>query len=175
VPGQIRPGATVHRRGSLPCAAGRKLARPRHGGPVQPQSDQRARARDGVVARSSMSRWWLAGGNVLPVSSWGPPGGRRARRGLTGQGGGKKTGACIARVAVGGGERGGKRRERGRGNWHLLKRRQGRGGGLVGGRTERMMEGGGGRQRDAWLWRRDPAGDRDPTTVGTGSARRRTS
>jgi hypothetical protein len=34
---------------------------------------------------------------------------------------------CIARVVVGGGERGGKRRVRG--GWRLLKRRQGRGGG----------------------------------------------
>jgi hypothetical protein len=49
VPGQIRPGATVHRRGGLPCAAGRKLARPRHGGPVQPQSDPRAGRRGGTL------------------------------------------------------------------------------------------------------------------------------
>jgi hypothetical protein len=39
----------------------------------------------------------------------------------------KRRGVCIAHVAVGGGERGGKRRVRG--GWRLLKRRQGRGGG----------------------------------------------
>jgi hypothetical protein len=37
-----------------------------------------------VVARSLLARWWLAGSKVLPVSSWGPPGGRRARRALVG-------------------------------------------------------------------------------------------
>jgi hypothetical protein len=37
-----------------------------------------------MVARSLLARWWLAGNKVLPVSSWGPPGGRRARRGLAG-------------------------------------------------------------------------------------------
>jgi hypothetical protein len=35
-------------------------------------------ARDDVVVRSPRGRWWLADGKVLPVSSRGPSGGRRA-------------------------------------------------------------------------------------------------
>jgi hypothetical protein len=77
-------------------------AGPRPGGPVQPWSGLRdhtvarapsalaawsphaTRAWDGAVARSSTARWRLAGGKVLPVRSWGPPGGHRAKRAETG-------------------------------------------------------------------------------------------
>jgi hypothetical protein len=38
------------------------------------------RTQNGVVARLPRRRWWLADGKVLPVSSWGPSGGRRATR-----------------------------------------------------------------------------------------------
>jgi hypothetical protein len=44
-----------------------------------------------VTTRSPSSRWWLADGKVLSVSSWGPPGGCRAtgaEAGLT-EGGGQ--------------------------------------------------------------------------------------
>jgi hypothetical protein len=50
----------------------------------------------------------------------------------------EKRGASIAHVAIGGGERGGGRRERGHGGRRLLKRRrgrQGRGGGRGSGAT----------------------------------------
>jgi hypothetical protein len=33
------------------------------------------RTRDGAVAWLSRGQWWLAGGKVLPASSWGPLGG----------------------------------------------------------------------------------------------------
>jgi hypothetical protein len=71
-----------------------KLPGPGPGGPVQPRKWPTARERgvlmarsprivhvhDGAVARSPAARWWLAGGNVLPVSLRGPPEGHRARR-----------------------------------------------------------------------------------------------
>jgi hypothetical protein len=49
------------------------------------------RTRNDVVARLPRGQWWLADGKVLPVSSFGPSGGRRATRaeaGLT-EGGGQ--------------------------------------------------------------------------------------
>jgi hypothetical protein len=54
----------------------------------------RAGRRSGTVAEGW---WWLAGGKVLPTSSWGSPGGRRARRGLAGitEGGGVMTGRRV--------------------------------------------------------------------------------
>jgi hypothetical protein len=54
-------------------------------------SPRAALSRDDAVVRSPTGRWWLVGGKVLPVSSWGPLGGRRAMRaegGLT-EGGGR--------------------------------------------------------------------------------------
>jgi hypothetical protein len=95
VPERNRPRATVRRRGGLPCAVGRKGAGPRPGSLVRPWSGPRAhavmtarwrrghraaRARDSTVASSPTARRWLAGGKVLPVTSWGPPGGRQAMR-----------------------------------------------------------------------------------------------
>jgi hypothetical protein len=69
--------------------------------------------RGGGAARSPIAQWWLAGGKVLPASSWGPPGGRRARRaeaGLT-EGGGRLRGGVAARC---GGARQGPRWREGR-------------------------------------------------------------
>jgi hypothetical protein len=43
-----------------------------------------AHARDNAVTWLPTGRWWLAGRKVLPASSWEPPGGHRARRGLVG-------------------------------------------------------------------------------------------
>jgi hypothetical protein len=91
-----------------------RLAGPRPGGPVQLRSGPRAHAAarassawsprvarswDDAVACSPTARWWLAGGKVLPVSLWGPPGGRRATRaeaGLT-EGGSRLRGGVAAR------------------------------------------------------------------------------
>jgi hypothetical protein len=126
VPARIRPRATVHRRGGLPRVVGRKAGwasacRP---GPTVERPPcprglraHRARwrrghyARDGAVARSPTARWWLAGGKVLLASSWGPPGGCRARRGLVGltEGGGHLRGGVAARC--GGAQQGPHRRE----------------------------------------------------------------
>jgi hypothetical protein len=70
-----------------------------------------ARAWDGMVVRSPTPRYWLSGGKVLPISSWGPPGGCWARRGLAGltEGGGRLRGRVAARC--GGALRGPHRRE----------------------------------------------------------------
>jgi hypothetical protein len=86
------------RCGGLPCEAGRPAGwatvwRP---GPAEEASHMPTRTgrADGVVtarsprtvAHSPMARWWLADGKVLPVSSWGPPGGcwvTRAEAGIT--------------------------------------------------------------------------------------------
>jgi hypothetical protein len=91
VPGRIRPVATV--QGSAAChvrSAGRP-AGPQPGGPRGRALPARGTA---TVARSPRGRWWLASGKVLPVSSRGPPGGRRAtgvEAGLT-EGGGRLRG-----------------------------------------------------------------------------------
>jgi hypothetical protein len=105
VPGRIRPVATVH--GPAACHArptGRPIG-PRPGGPVQLRGGSRAARAPGAptawssrVGRrggtqaawspragrrggaSPTARRWLADGNVLPASSWGPPRGRRATR-----------------------------------------------------------------------------------------------
>jgi hypothetical protein len=52
---------------------------------------------DDAVARSPRGWWWLASSKVLPVSSRGPPGGRRATGaevGLTEGGGQLRGGGC---------------------------------------------------------------------------------
>jgi hypothetical protein len=119
---RIQPTATV--QGSVAChvrPAGR-LAGPRPAGPVQPGRRPACHA----VVRSScvLAEWsphvarvrWRArrrpGGKVLPASSWGPQGGRRARRGAGGahRGGGATTGqrgGSVRRRAVGSSPEGG--------------------------------------------------------------------
>jgi hypothetical protein len=74
-----------------------KLGGPRPSGSIQPRKWPAARERDalaarlphavhacdGAVAHSSVARWWLAGGKVLSVSSWGH--GEGVRQGGRGQ------------------------------------------------------------------------------------------
>jgi hypothetical protein len=95
VSGPIRPESTAHgarrpaTRGrpkgclclSLAARSGGDAARgARASGALMAQSPRAVHALDGLVARSTVARWRLAGGKVLPVSSWGPQGGHRARR-----------------------------------------------------------------------------------------------
>jgi hypothetical protein len=110
----IRPGATSHGRAASRQAGwasawrlgpAEEVARDAGTGPTR-----RARSLHGhhvqftrPVARSSVAHWWLAYDKVLPVSSWGPQGGRWARQ----------SGAELTRTAVqrgGGGEVSGQQR-----------------------------------------------------------------
>jgi hypothetical protein len=59
-------------------------------GALAARSPRVVHARDGEVACSSATQWWLAVGKVLPVSSRGPPAGHRARR----------SGAELTQIAV---------------------------------------------------------------------------
>jgi hypothetical protein len=88
---QIRATTTVHREWR-PATRGRPIgwlglslaARSRAPSALAARSPRAVRACDGAVECSSTAWWWLAGGKVLPVSSWGTQGGRWARRGLVG-------------------------------------------------------------------------------------------